>query len=412
VYTVQVGFGALLSLTGILLANVMAGFFHRPDAVHVIRAMALLILIQSFGQTATALLRRALHFKRVQVIGIASYLIGYVLIGIPCAYYGLGPWSLAAAHLVQSLLYTFLAMHQSRVPMRPVFKPSSPGLFAFGSKVISANLFSWGIVNLDSFVIGRMLGIVDLGLYNRTMMLVASPRDTVTISLQGVLFAACSRAQHDIPQLRKAYFAATAMIGLICLPVFVTVACVPNAVINGLYGSKWTAAVPVLIPLALAMPVHALLAVIGPVLMGMDKVGLELRAQMITLVISLPVFYLTGRYSLAMVAWGVLVIYVLRWFLLARFILQALNADWADLLRVMLWPFLCALAAALPTWGVDRLLAGISPTQRLAIDIAMAALALAGVMRLLGKRILSGPHGDYLLANGRLPAPLRRWVRV
>jgi len=395
-----------------LLADVMAGFFHRPDAVPILKAMALLFVIQSLGQTATAWLRRSLYFKTVQGIEIISYLVGYVLVGIPCAYYGLGPWSLVAAQLAQSLLYALLAIHQSRVPMRVVFKPASAGLFTFGTKVISANLSSWGISNLDSCMIGRILGIVDLGLYNRAMMLVASPMTTVTSSLQGVLFAACSRAQHDIAQLSKAYFAATAMISLICLPVFVTVACIADTVINGLYGSKWTAAVPVLIPLALAMPVHAMLAVIGPVLTGMDKVGLELRAQLIVLVIMLPALYLTAQYSLAMVAWGILIIYILRLFLLARSILQVLNADWVDLLSVMLWSFPCALAAALPTWWVDRLLADVAPAQRLAIGVTTAAVALSGITRLLGKRILSGPHGDYLLADGRMPAPLRHWLKV
>ena len=134
--------------------------------------------------------------------------------------------------------------------------------------------------------------------------------------------------------------AATATIGFICLPVFITVAFVPEAVILGLYGWKWAAAVPIIIPLALAMPVNALLAVVGPVLTAIDKVEIELRAQIITLAVMLPVLYLTAQHSLATLAWGVLGICILRWFLLVRSILKILDTRWVEMFNAMLWPFL------------------------------------------------------------------------
>jgi O-antigen/teichoic acid export membrane protein len=412
VFSAQVGLGSLLALTGFLLADVMATFFHNPSAAPVIRAMALIFLIQPFGQTSSAMLARELAFKTNQLIRVASYLIGYIAVGIPCAYHGFGPWSLVAAQLVQSLLFAILAVYKSKVPMRPAFSPSSTGLFSFGSKVIGANLASWGISNLDSFIVGRMLAIADLGLYNRTMALVATPMGAATTSLQAVLFSACSRAQTNHERIKRAYLAATATIGFICLPVFITVAIVPEAVILGLYGGKWAAAIPILIPLALAMPVNALLAVVGPVLTAMDKVGLELRVQVISLVVMLPVLYVTARYSLTTLAWGVLGIYVLRWLLLVRSILKVLDARWKELFGAMLWPFLCALVAAFPTWGIDHLTIVLPSSLRLAIDMAIAALSLLLFTRLFGKPILRGFHGDYLLEDGRLPIFLRRWLKV
>ena len=412
VFSAQIILGGILALTGFLLADVMANFFHNSHAAPVIRAMALLFLIQPFGQTSSAMLARELAFKTSQIIRIISYLIGYIAVGIPFAFFGFGPWSLVAAQLVQSLLFAILAVYKSNVPMRLALKPSSTGLFSFGSKVIGANLASWSISNLDSFVVGRMLTISDLGLYNRAMALVATPMGAATTSLQTVLFSACSRSQTDHERLKRAYFAATTTIGFICLPVFITVAVVPEAVILGLYGEKWAAAVPILIPLALAMPVNALLAMVGPVLTAMDKVEIELRVQLISLMIMLPLLYLTAQYSLITLAWGVLGIYILRWLLLVRSILRVLDAEWMEFLSAMLWPFLSALAASLPAWGIDHLILGLPSPLRLAVDMAMAIIGLLLITRLFGKSILRGSHGDFLLADGRMPDFLRLWLRM
>lgn len=411
-FTTQVMFGATLTLMGYFFARYIAIFFHHADAEPIIRGMAFLFLLQSFGQTAGALLRRSLNFKIYQAINIASYLAGYLLIGIPCAYYGLGAWSLVAAQLVQSFVFSLVAMWHTKPSMKPAFKPSSPGMFAFGGKVIGANLASWGILNLDNLVIGRMLGIANLGIYNRAMVLVGTPINTLASSLQGVLFAASSRAQADMTQLKKGYFAATAVLGLISLPLAATVASVPETVVTAIYGDQWLAAIPVLAPLALAMAIHALLAVVGPVLMAQNKVGLELRAQIITLLVMLPALYFMAARSLQAVAWSVMCVYLLRWFLLVRAILATFNASWDDLLNILRWPILCAMVSSALTLICDYSLQGLPPFLRLIADMVTAGLVLIVLMRLFGRAILSGSHGDYLLALGRLPVSFRRLLGV
>ena len=407
-FTAQVLLGATLTLGGFFSADAIAAFFHHAEAASIIQAMAFLFLLQSFGQTAGALLRRSLNFKVYQGINIVSYLVGYLLVGIPCAYYGLGAWSLVAAQLVQSLTFSLVAMWHTKPSLIPAFKPSSPGIFTFGGKVIGANLASWGILNLDSLIIGRMLGVDSLGIYNRAMVLVGTPINTLTTSLQGVLFAASSRAQTDMKQLKKGYFAATAVIGLVSLPLAATVASVPETVVTAIYGKQWLAAIPVLAPLALAMAIHALLAVVGPVLMAQNKVGLELRAQLITLFVMLPILYFTAQQSIKSVAWGVLCIYFVRWILLVNAILPTLNANWVELLNVLRWPFICAIVTALLTFICDIALQNIPPLLRLIANIVISSLALLVLIRLFGKQILDGAHGEYLLATGRLPVSFRR----
>lgn len=409
-FTTQVMLGIALTLIGYFSATYIAVFFHHVDAAPIIQALAFLFLLQSFGQTAGALLRRNLNFKAFQTISISSYLTGYLLVGIPSAYYGLGAWSVVLAQLVQSLIFSLLAMWHTKLSMIPAFKPSSHGMFAFGGKVIGANLTSWGISTLDSLVIGRVFGVIDLGIYNRASMLVAVPINAIVTGLQGVLFAASSRAQNDTEKLKKGYLAATAMIALICFPLAFSIAVVPKTIVIAIYGIKWAPAILVIPPLALAMALNGLLAVVGPVLMSQNNVRLELRAQLLTLVVMIPVFSYTAQQSIQAVAWGVVFISCTRLLLLSYAISTKLNTTLIDIMGLMRWPVICAIVVAALTYSVDKLLEGVTPFLGLILDVITAILTMLLLVTFFGKKIFSGEHGNYLLAHGKLPIRLRRMI--
>ena len=403
IFTLQTCFGAALTIFGVALSDLIAALFRRPEAAPILRAMSFLFVLQSFGQTALAMLRRSLDFRAAQTINMVSYVVPYALVGIPCAYLGWGAWSLVAAQLLQAALSSLLALRRSGMPIRLTFSATSGGLIAFGGKVIGSNLSSWGISNLDSVIIGRALGTVDLGLYSRALTLVSTPMNAITTGLQGVLFAACSRSQTDVARLKRAYLGATLLIAAICLPLFVTVAVVPQAVIRGLLGDGWIAATSVLPPLALSMAVVAVLALVGPVLTAMNRVAIELRAQAVTLLLTVPILYFTARYSITAVAWGVLAVCVVRLLLLVAPLLTLLETSWTEALSVFTWPAVCAAAVAIPAWATDRALSDASPLQRLLAVVGVAAVSTIIAARLFGRGALRSPHGEFLLAPGRIP---------
>lgn len=313
VFTIQVMIGLILSLICFLCSNPIASFFNHPPAEPIIAVMAWLFLIQAIGQTTTASLNRALRFKFSQVVSLITYLVGYVGIGLPMAHLGYGAWSLVAAQMAQSISYTLVVLLKSGISIRPSIRPSKSGLFSFGGKVIGANLCSYAILNMDSFVVGKFLGVTQLGIYSRAMTLLGTPNSVIVTGLQSVLFSATSREQHKPESIRRNFLAATEFIGLISLPIFLTIAVIPDIVILGIYGESWQKAISPLVPLALAMPVHAFLAIIGPVLMAINRTDLEVYAQLIALIISAPLLVFAGMQSLDMLAWAVFATYFIRW---------------------------------------------------------------------------------------------------
>jgi PST family polysaccharide transporter len=122
-FTCQLALGALLTLVCALLAEPVSVFLHDPGIEGVVRATSFVFLIQALGQSSAALLKRRLAFRALQTAQVASSIVGYALIGIVAAWLGAGVWSLVAAQVGSSLLFTVLILFQAPHSMKPYFGP-------------------------------------------------------------------------------------------------------------------------------------------------------------------------------------------------------------------------------------------------------------------------------------------------
>lgn len=410
VFTLQVIAGLALTVAVFLLADSIGRFFHQPDAVAVVQAMSPMFLIGAAGQTAAALLRRNLDFRRSQLAQFSAYAIGYLLLGIPLAFLGLGVWSLVIAQLSQSLLSSMTVYLMVRHPVAPCFRSSSHGLFNFGLKLTASNLGSWGFTSIDNIVIGRIFGVLEMGLYNRASILVSTPVGIIVTSIQSVLFSVSARKQDDIPVLQRTYLGVLGVMGFVCLPMFAAIAVVPDTVINGIYGIKWMAAAPLIVPLSLAQPAFALLALGGPVMTGMGKAGQEMWVQFIALGFFAVALWWTSRYSVEAVAWAAFATYWLRFLLVTAVTLKSVNGKWSSVARSLGGPFILAILAAGATYSADIVARtfSFSPLLQIILVALTGATITVLIFTLLRHRLVAQPVA-WLIdeAASRLPKPLR-----
>lgn len=411
IFTCQMAFASLLTGFGILSAEYIAGYFHKPEATLVIQVMFLLFMFQSLGQTAAAMLRRSLNFKALQQIMVLSYLIGYLLIGIPAALMGLGVWSLVAAQLVQSLLSSLLFIRVTSVPLMPYFHRGSPDLVTFGLKVTAANLTSWSISNLDTVFIGRAFGVVELGLYTRALTLLNTPMNMITTGFQSVLFSACSRTQKDLQRIKRIYLETTAAVAMICIPVFVTAAVIPETIILGIYGENWQASVPVITPLALAVLVNALLAIKGPILMAGNRVGVELKNQIYTMLVFIPILFITIQYSLVAVAWAVLATFMIRWILLTINTLRFTGATAGEYASTFRMPLFFGAVVSPIAAAADNYFFFLSPLIRLIVVAVISAISMLMLVRFFGGKFLK-TNMSTLVEIKNLSGVVRKFLNV
>ncbi|HXH09765.1 MAG TPA: lipopolysaccharide biosynthesis protein [Alphaproteobacteria bacterium] len=409
-FTMQVCMGLALMTVVALSAPVLTVIFQQPKVVPVVRALSCLFVLQTFGVVAVALLTRAMDFRGIQSARIASYLVGFLALGIPLALLGLEVWSLVIAQLAQAAVFSILSYRQVRHPLTPLFRATSRGVNSFGLKVLSTNLVNYAISSLDSFFIGRFFDVVILGLYNRAFILVSTPINTLVITVQKVLFPAYSQMQHDPQTVRRAHLAGVGFMAMVMVPVYGCVAVVPGTIIAGLFGPEWADAIPFLVPLALAMPFHAIMATGGPMLWAKNLVGRELIAQLCTACIFLAILVVTARVSATALVWGVFVGTVARFVLITHASLRTVGASWSSLLRSASG----SLVLLVPTAGVvfftNQIIAEwhVAPFPLLAADILVGTGVVVGVILWVPQLVFSQEMcwlADHLM--DRLPGPVR-----
>lgn len=409
-FTCQSLIGLAMTLLLIALAPPIALFFHQPTLVAVLRVFSLLFVLQTLGSTATALLNREHRARLVQRGSVLSFILGYICIGIPLAFHGAGVWSLVIAQLVQAAaqsLHNYLAV---RHPLRPLLRREHSSFLLFGIRVLGSNLGSWSIINLDNICVGRVAGPVALGVYGRAFALAQTPSDSILTTILQVLLPSLSRIQNDAGKLRRIYAAALGLIVLVIGPGFCAMAAVPGVIILGLYGTKWAAAVPLFAPLALAMPVHAAMAISGPLLSARGRPQREMRMQLVTMLVAAVVFIVTIHISIVLMAWSVLLVYLLRFALLTRTALRDIGGGWAEL--GALWPGLAlsACAALLARATLMLLPASMLYLPRLAIVAAVAAGGTFALFSAFSKPLLKPIVDRSPQIRTLLRGPLQRFL--
>jgi O-antigen/teichoic acid export membrane protein len=400
-----------MTIATIVAAPYVALAFHDAAIQTVLRAIAPLFLLQSAGQTSTALLKRNLSFQAVQKAHVSSYLFGYLVIGLPAAYLGAGVWSLVAAQLGQAMLYSVQVYACIRHSLRPCLDRSGRRLLRFGSTITSANIVNWSIINLDNAFVGHTFGSRSLGLYSRAFNLASIPAEGIVSSCQQVLFASCSRAGDDIARIRRAYLAVVAAMATITLPLFWSMAACAPSVVDGLYGTRWTEAIPLFRPLAIATPLYALMALAGPILAATDHVKRELGTQALSLMVAAVAFAISARYSPAAVAWAVVFAYAFRYWAATVPTLRLLAIGWRDIARVLAGP----IAAAAVTVCVVFTAHWVATYHGVQPLLLVAGLGLAGVVTLCVLLALAGDRilppelvGPLTHVSAKLPRSLAR----
>jgi len=214
------------------------------------------------------------------------------------------------------------------------------------------NIFNWIIDSGPHMAIGRWLGPAPLGQYTIANNLVKVPADHLVRNLQAVLFPLAARAHDNEVGLRRAYLTVLAGIGLVSFPTFTLVALTSHQIVLLLLGAKWVLSGDVLAPLSLAMILHTLEALCGPILGGRGEPRVELRVKMTTLAVMLCVLALTISISVVAVAWGVTFTYLIRWIWMNAAVMRQLHISIANVGHALLGPTILAGVSSTAVFGV------------------------------------------------------------
>lgn len=413
-FTCQVALGCILTTVCMLIAHSAAIFLKDLGIESVLRATAVVFIVQALGQTSTALLKRRFNFRAVQIAQLVSYIFGYAVVGITLACIGGGVWSLVAAQLSASALYTIVVMSVARHCVIPGWGTPRWRIAQFGLKVMGSNIVNYGISNLDNTIVGHTYGSMSLGLYSRAFNTVSAPSDAFVNNLQQVLFASCSRYQDNKESIAKIYLASIGLMSLILFPVFWAVCAAAPTVIAVMYGDRWSGAVPLLRPLAIAITINAVMALTGPVLAARNEVKRELITQMQTLMIGIPVFVICCRSSVVVMAWGVVGVYLFRAWAVVRQGLKVMGIGWGKLFTELRGGITIGLTVIVNILTIERVISpAVKQVSILLIVCGLSWLIALTIFAVLPHYVISKNVAKVIQSsNIDLPLFIQRRIQV
>lgn len=222
-------------------APAVAGLFRAPDLAPVLRVLGVSFLFEGFSMTGMGLLRRQLRFRELSVITVATYVLGYLVVGVGLALAGAGVWSLVAGSLVSGASQALWQYALLRHPVRPVrrWRPYRE-VCGYGLRLSGAHLLDYAGSNLDNLAVGRVAGTAALGQYSRGYYLAFQPlRWYLTQALTQVLFPHLSRIQADAARLRRASASVLGLAAVAVFPVCAGMAVAAPQLVRVVLGPQW-----------------------------------------------------------------------------------------------------------------------------------------------------------------------------
>ncbi len=124
-------------------------------------------------------------------------------------------------------------------------------LLQFGLPLAGASLFTLGVVNVDSAIVGHMLGPASLGLYQLAFNISSWPVSSISQAVERISFAGFSRVADSGKGLADTFARATGLLMAMTVPACVLLATLAEPLIRALYGARWVPAAHALSLLAI-----------------------------------------------------------------------------------------------------------------------------------------------------------------
>ncbi|HTY76569.1 MAG TPA: MOP flippase family protein [Candidatus Bathyarchaeia archaeon] len=401
IFWVTVAISMLLSGAFIAGIPMLDAFYRAPALSPLFIATATVLPLGAVGTIHVLLLQRRLAFGALALADVASALLnGVVAVWGALAGYGalaivlglVAGTGLRSVIVIAADWKEFLPLHRCRISDVRSFVGF--GLFQMGDRLVRA--FA---TRIDQILIGRFLGVTDLGYYSLAYNLAIQPIARAALILNRVTLPVFAKMQSEIPRLRRAFGQVLTLLSALVVPAMLFLVFFALPAIVTLYGPKWRPAAPLLQLLSLAAVFWTVDYPTTTLQVAMGQAGRSFMWSLIILGLTAAGVVAGAQISISGVAAGLLaswaVVFVLEYFFILR---PLVGTEW----RGYFWEalgaaaFNAAVAGAVALWAVRAIAAG---------NVTRLALGAAGFVFLYGVTLWFGRRGvaQELVAAVRRP---------
>lgn len=344
-------------LTVLLIAAspAIAGFYKEPILASLTVLISLNLVIGSLSMVQYAILSRNMNFRGIAIIDIITMIIAGIA-AVILALRGYGVWSLVWQMLMVSFAKVLLIWRMTGWHPRWIFdKAAVKELIGFSSNLLGFNMINYWSRNADNLLIGKFIGIAELGIYNRAYSFMLLPVNQISRVLSKVMMPALSRLQDNRPKVKDVYLRTIAMIAFITFPLMFGLMVVAKHFILFLYGPKWAMLENVLKIFCMVGMIQSLVGTAGWIYLSQGRTDWLFRWNILAGMVTLISFVIgVSIGTVEAVAWCYTIANGLLLYWNFSIPGRLINMTFTDVIRKVSGVFGCAaaMAAAVSVLGI------------------------------------------------------------
>lgn len=394
--------GLTLAAACALAAWPMGAILHQPRLPLLIVALSPILLMNSLTAVSNGRIIRERRFGVFAAGDLLSTGAGAAT-AFAAAIAGWGAWALVAQQLALWVCKMGWVVWKGGVSVRFHCRfEEARELLKFGANTIGAILADFVSRNLDSLIIGGVLGATALGYYAMAYQVVRAPDMLISGPFYLYIFTAMARADADPSRSDiRALAAAGLRLGAATLaPLFLGLALVADLAVILVLGEKWQGAVAPIRWLAGAGFFFCMCSIMATTLMGLGRSALRLKLSVLLGVITIGAVALAVRHGLTVVSAAVAgaMAVVCACYLLA--LARDLKISVGGLLAAFGPAAISSGVMAVAVLGVRGLIGGARPLAQFLILLAVGATSYLAIIAVCGRRHLLQDLRAYGRAQG------------
>lgn len=286
---ISIGFYLLL----VVLTPSFSRFYTEPELLSIIPILGINILIIASGRQHRTIMQKLFYFKSIALIEIVSYLIG-LLVAVFLALKEFGVYSLVYSTLTSSFISNglFLILNLKQNPIKLYFNiKQTKSFLKIGGYTMGSSLLDFFSREIDTLIIGKMLGSENLGVYNLTKQIVMKLFTIINPIIINVLNPLLSSIQKEKKRLKSVYLKVVKYLSYINFPIYLIIIVCSKEILNIIYGPDYVDASSILSFLAFSYCLTAISNPVGSLQIATGRTDLGLRWTVFRVLITPVIIY-------------------------------------------------------------------------------------------------------------------------
>lgn len=265
IYSLTVYMGLLGGSAFYFISWGIADYYHNAQLLYICQLLSIPILMYSANIVPNGLLLRDKKFRFIATRTLLAQTFSGIC-AVIAAIYGWGIYSLLVNPILSSIILYIMSYRCYPCRFHLIIqKQATMKIFSFSIYQFAFNFINYFSRNLDKLLIGKFLGMVPLGYYEKSYRLMMLPLQNITFVITPAFQPVFSEFQNDKTKIAYYYKKILYYLSWLAFPLTILLFSLSKEAVLLFFGNQWEAAVPVFRILSLSIFMQLLNSTAGAI---------------------------------------------------------------------------------------------------------------------------------------------------